>query len=105
VVVSRYIDGDRYLLLRTVTCRIARQIKERAIVVVSRYIDRPCLINKTKFDLRLYVAVTCFNPLRVYLHEHGLARFCTVKYRCVGVRGGARLSAISPSVGSRASAP
>jgi hypothetical protein len=56
------------------------QIKEKAVVVVSRYIDRPCLINDTKFDMRLYVVVTSLNPLRIYIHEHGLARFCTVKY-------------------------
>ncbi|EKX39526.1 hypothetical protein GUITHDRAFT_56064, partial [Guillardia theta CCMP2712] len=56
------------------------QIKEKAVCVVSRYISDPFLINETKFDLRIYVAITSFNPLRVYVHENGLARFCTVKY-------------------------
>ncbi|XP_008398492.1 tubulin polyglutamylase TTLL5 isoform X3 [Poecilia reticulata] len=49
-------------------------------ILVSRYINNPLLIDEYKFDVRLYVVVTSFNPLLIYVYEEGLARFATVKY-------------------------
>ena len=50
-------------------------------VIISRYIDRPHLINKKKYDLRIYVLILSFCPLRIYLYNNGLVRFATENYK------------------------
>ncbi|GAB0087278.1 TTLL4 [Sergentomyia squamirostris] len=56
------------------------QIPKRRPIIVQRYVERPMLIDGSKFDLRLYVLVTSMNPLKVYMHTDGLARFASVRY-------------------------
>ena len=53
-------------------------------LIVSKYIDNPLLINGHKSDLRLYVLVTSYDPLLIYIYEEGLVRFATVKYDNTG---------------------
>lgn len=46
-------------------------------MIVCEYIANPLLINNLKFDLRIYVAVTGVNPLRIYIYDEGLTRLAT----------------------------
>jgi tubulin polyglutamylase TTLL1 len=50
------------------------------IYVISRYIDNPLLIGGKKFDLRIYVLVTSYRPIKAYLYDQGFGRFCNELY-------------------------
>ena len=42
--------------------------------VAQRYLDNPCLVGGKKFDLRIYVCVVSYSPLKAYLYR------CVVSY-------------------------
>ena len=48
--------------------------------LITHYIYNPHLINGKKYDMRLYLLVTGYSPLKIYLFDNGLARFCSEKY-------------------------
>ena len=49
--------------------------------VVQEYIAEPYLLEKFKFDLRIYVVLKSLEPLQVYICREGMARFCTEHYQ------------------------
>ena len=50
-------------------------------VVIQNYLEKPFLIDNLKFDLRIYVLLTGCDPLRIFIHQEGLARFATEEYK------------------------
>ena len=56
------------------------KLEKYSSLIVSHYVDNPLLINGLKFDLRIYVAITGVNPLRIFVYEEGLGRFATEVY-------------------------
>jgi tubulin polyglutamylase TTLL4 len=56
------------------------EIPKKKTVLVQQYLSSPYLINDSKFDMRIYVYITSYDPLRIYVYDNGLARFASVKY-------------------------
>ena len=49
-------------------------------VVLQKYLMNPLLLYGFKFDLRLYLLVTSFNPLEAFVYREGFGRFGSKKY-------------------------
>eukprot|EP00283_Hemiselmis_rufescens_P006881 CAMPEP_0173421546 /NCGR_PEP_ID=MMETSP1357-20121228/2624_1 /TAXON_ID=77926 /ORGANISM="Hemiselmis rufescens, Strain PCC563" /LENGTH=344 /DNA_ID=CAMNT_0014384473 /DNA_START=64 /DNA_END=1096 /DNA_ORIENTATION=- len=59
------------------------QVSKTKSGVIQSYLASPLLIQGFKFDIRLYVVATSFNPLKLYLYDNGLVRLSTRKYHKV----------------------
>lgn len=47
---------------------------------LMKYILNPLLINKRKFDMRIYTLVTGMNPLKIYIYNEGYVKIAAEKY-------------------------
>lgn len=49
-------------------------------MVVQRYMRSPYLIDGYKFDLRIYVLVVSWDPLKIFVYQEGMVRFATEEW-------------------------
>ncbi|XP_062937821.1 tubulin polyglutamylase TTLL11 isoform X1 [Cynocephalus volans] len=74
-------QGDGiYLIKDPSDIRLTGTLQSRP-AVVQEYICKPLLVDKLKFDIRLYVLLKSLDPLEIYIAKDGLSRFCTEPYQ------------------------
>ncbi|KAI8609514.1 tubulin-tyrosine ligase family-domain-containing protein [Chytriomyces sp. MP71] len=57
--------------------------------LVQKYVDNPLKIHGCRFDLRIYVVVTSFSPLRIYMFKEGVLKFVKERssnYDAIGIK-------------------
>jgi tubulin polyglutamylase TTLL6/13 len=60
--------------------RTSENVDPQEPQIAQRYLCRPLLLGRYKFDLRVYALVLSCDPLRVLMYNDGLVRICTEKY-------------------------
>ncbi|XP_049856568.1 tubulin glycylase 3A-like [Schistocerca gregaria] len=63
--------------LESVLHKINPAVMKESRYVVQKYIERPLLIYKTKFDIRQWFLVTSTHPLVVWMYKESYLRFCS----------------------------
>ncbi len=54
-----------------------QKVSKNSWMVACKYVHKPHLINGYKYDCRIYVLVTSYDPLKIYFYHNGLVRFTT----------------------------
>lgn len=48
--------------------------------MVQKYIENPLIINRRKFDIRVWVLIEDYNPPRIWFYNQFYLRFCLEDY-------------------------
>ncbi|CAD8053008.1 unnamed protein product [Paramecium sonneborni] len=62
------------------TLRFNQEAQQAESYIVQKYIADPLLIGGKKFDMRIYLLCTSYQPLTLYLYRTGFARFTHHRY-------------------------
>ncbi|CAD8139408.1 unnamed protein product [Paramecium octaurelia] len=62
------------------TLRFNQEAQQAEAYIVQKYIADPLLIGGKKFDMRIYLLCTSYQPLTLYLYRTGFARFTHHRY-------------------------
>lgn len=73
IIVQKFVQNYTHILVSGIYVHCTKY------PLLLRYIADPFLINGNKFDLRVYVYVSSYDPLKIYVFQDGLARFATCK--------------------------